>query len=149
MKPVHTSKQETAREHLRGAWEAAEPDGLLLPFAVMEADCPQSLDALRESLSGEVQETLEAFCRQVRHARAAMLGAPVPELLAYGLTEREMEIARMTAQRRTRLEIGEAMGISEKTVSNRLTTVYEKLGLDKVSGKRRALTELLRELGVE
>ena len=41
------------------------------------------------------------------------------------------------------------MGISEKTVSNRLTTVYEKLGLDKVSGKRRALTELLRELGVE
>ena len=60
-----------------------------------------------------------------------------------------MEIARMTAQRRTRLEIGEAMGISEKTVSNRLTTVYEKLGLDKVSGKRRALTELLRELGVE
>ena len=73
----------------------------------------------------------------------------MPELLAYGLTEREMEIARMTAQRRTRLEIGEAMGISEKTVSNRLTTVYEKLGLDKVSGKRRALTELLRELGVE
>ena len=142
-------RTETAREHLRGAWEAAEPDGLLLPFAVMEADCPQSLDALRESLSGEVRETLEAFCRQVRHARAAMLGAPVPELLAYGLTEREMEIARMTAQRRTRLEIGEAMGISEKTVSNRLTTVYEKLGLDKVSGKRRALTELLRELGVE
>ena len=142
-------REKTALGHLRAAWKAAEPDGLLLPFAVMEEGIAQSLRELPEDIrTGESWGKLTALCRDFRNARAAILGSPAPALAARGLTEREIEIARMTAQRRTRQEIGRAFGISEKTVSNRLTAIYEKLGLDKVSGKRRALTALLEELGL-
>ena len=44
----------------------------------------------------------------------------------------------------------DALGISEKTVSNRLTTIYEKLGLDgQTLHKRQALIRILEQSGMQ
>ncbi|MBU5627407.1 helix-turn-helix transcriptional regulator [Oscillibacter sp. MSJ-2] len=63
----------------------------------------------------------------------------------YGLTERELEIAGLAAQRKSSREIAEILSISVKSVNNRLNAVYEKLGLGgEGRNKRQALAKLLK-----
>jgi DNA-binding NarL/FixJ family response regulator len=45
------------------------------------------------------------------------------------LTERERSIARLAAQGLKAKKIGEQLAISEKTVRNQLTTIYDKIGV--------------------
>ena len=106
----------------------------------------------REEDAAAAAEKLLQCAEPYRDARAAMLQEcfPTRPMGGFGLTERELEIAQMTAQRRTRREIGDALGISEKTVSNRLTTIYEKLGLDgQTLHKRQALIRILEQSGMQ
>ena len=63
----------------------------------------------------------------------------------YGLTERELEIAGLAAQRKSSREIAETLSISVKSVNNRLNAVYEKLGLGgEGRNKRQALAKLIK-----
>ena len=63
----------------------------------------------------------------------------------YGLTERELEIAGLAAQRKSSREIAEILSISVKSVNNRLNAVYEKLGLGgEGRNKRQALAKLIK-----
>ena len=63
----------------------------------------------------------------------------------YGLTERELEIAGLAAQRKSSREIAETLNVSVKSVNNRLNAVYEKLGLGgEGRNKRQALAKLLK-----
>lgn len=63
----------------------------------------------------------------------------------YGLTERELEIAGLAAQRKSSREIAEILSISVKSVNNRLNAVYEKLGLGgEGRNKRQALAKLMK-----
>jgi DNA-binding CsgD family transcriptional regulator len=45
-----------------------------------------------------------------------------------GLTDREAEIARMVAARKSNKEIGRALGISARTVSTHLSNIFRKVG---------------------
>ena len=61
------------------------------------------------------------------------------------LTERELEIAGLAAQRKSSREIAEILSISVKSVNNRLNAVYEKLGLGgEGRNKRQALAKLMK-----
>ena len=63
----------------------------------------------------------------------------------YGLTERELEIAGLAAQRKSSREIAEILNVSVKSVNNRLNAVYEKLVLGgEGRNKRQALAKLLK-----
>ena len=63
----------------------------------------------------------------------------------YGLTERELEIAGLAAQRKSSREIAEILNVSVKSVNNRLNAVYEKLGLGgEGRNKRQALAKLMK-----
>ena len=63
----------------------------------------------------------------------------------YGLTERELEIAGLAAQRKSSREIAEILNISVKSVNNRLNAVYEKMGLGgEGRNKRQALAKLIK-----
>ena len=63
----------------------------------------------------------------------------------FGLTERELEIARLAAQRKSSREIAEILSVSVKSVNNRLNAVYEKLGLGgEGRNKRQALAKLIK-----
>ena len=146
-------RREEALRHLETALDDALPDGLVLPFVL---ECTYLTDCLCALLTRPARraaaEKLLQCAEPYRDARAAMLREcfPTRPMGGFGLTERELEIAQMTAQRRTRREIGDALGISEKTVSNRLTTIYEKLGLDgQTLHKRQALIRILEQSGVQ
>ena len=107
----------------------ALPDRLVLPFA--EIDLGERLTAL---LPDGLREEI-----------ATLRGTPSSDETA-ALTPREREIAVLAAQRRSTAEIADALHLSAGTVKNRLSVVYEKLGLGpEVRGKRAALARLLGE----
>ena len=61
-----------------------------------------------------------------------------------GLTESELAIARLIAQRKTRKEIAETLYLAEHTVKNNLTHIYDKLHISgKPTEKREQLTKML------
>ena len=58
------------------------------------------------------------------------------------LTEREIEVLRLAAKGLTNKAIGQALGISDRTVQGHLANIYGKLG---VSSRTEAVTEALKQ----
>ena len=120
-----------AAEALRAALDLALPDRIVLPFAEIDLGARLTAllpDALREEI--------------------AALRAPAGTGETDPLTPREREIAVLAAQRISTAEIAAALHLSAGTVKNRLSVVYEKLGLGpEVRNKRAALAQLLGEEG--
>ncbi len=138
---MHLGKEQAARQALREAWTLAQPDGILLPFAESDPCLDPLLDGLAE---GEARERLRTLAARFRAGRGDT--RQEHDLLArYGLTERELEIARLAAQRKSSREIAEVLSISVKSVNNRLNAVYEKLGLGgEGRNKRQALAKFIK-----
>ena len=138
---MHLGKEAAARQALREAWSLAQPDGILLPFAESDPCLDRLLDELAE---GEARERLHTLAARFRAGREDT--RQEQNLLArYGLTERELEIAGLAAQRKSSREIAETLSISVKSVNNRLNAVYEKLGLGgEGRNKRQALAKLIK-----
>lgn len=61
-----------------------------------------------------------------------------------GLTEREMEIARLVARRKSNKAIGKELGISPRTVSTHLSNIFQKLQLE----SRAELGDRIRDEGL-
>ena len=57
------------------------------------------------------------------------------------LTIREKEVFSLLVQNKTTKEIGNILGISEKTVRNHISNVMQKLG---VKGRAQAVVELIK-----
>ena len=72
---------------------------------------------------------------------------PPPRLIAdgpSGLTEREVEIARLVTRGKSNKAVGKELGISPRTVSTHLSNIFQKLGL----GSRLELAEHVRGEGM-
>ena len=50
------------------------------------------------------------------------------------LTEREVEVLRLVAREQTNQSIGQALGISPKTVERHVTHIYDKIGVSSRAG---------------
>ena len=61
-----------------------------------------------------------------------------------GLTERELEIARLVARRKSNKAIGKDLGISSRTVSTHLSNIFQKLELE----SRAELGDVIRDAGL-
>ena len=57
------------------------------------------------------------------------------------LTKREEEVFSLLVENKRTKEIGEGLGISEKTVRNHISNAMQKLG---VKGRAQAVVELIR-----
>ena len=138
---MHLGKETAARQALCEAWSLAQPDGILLPFAESDPCLDRLLDEMAE---GETRKSLHTLAARFRAGREAT--RQEDNLLAqYGLTERELEIAGLAAQRKSSQEIAEILNVSVKSVNNRLNAVYEKLGLGgEGRNKRQALAKLMK-----
>ena len=97
-------------------------------------------------------EALLALSGQFRLGRDRVRGilweAPAPSAVHrdWGLSRRELEIARLAAQRKSNQEIANALFLSERTVKNHLNRVYDKMGIPGTERSKRArLAELLGE----
>jgi DNA-binding CsgD family transcriptional regulator len=58
-----------------------------------------------------------------------------------GLTQRELEVARLVAERKSNKAIGKELGMATRTASTHLSNIYQKLGIS----SRGELADLIRE----
>lgn len=113
----------------------AGADGYLLKTA----PAAELIQAIRDVHRGEAAlspSVAAKVIRQMKHSPTASSGQ------AEALTEREIEVLRLTAQGLTNREIGRDLSISHRTVQGHLANIYGKLG---VGSRTEAVTEALRQ----
>jgi predicted ATPase/DNA-binding CsgD family transcriptional regulator len=106
------------REHLVGEeeWGAAYHEGWALPFGEVAALALRLLEEVATPASG-AEAVGEAVTRTTTPHRESLL------------TEREREVLRLVAQGLSSKAIGRALFISERTVAQHLTAIFNKLGV--------------------
>jgi DNA-binding NarL/FixJ family response regulator len=91
------------------------------------------IDAIRAAMGGRywiVREPVSNILNAIRELQTGLSSGRTVRSL--GLTDREHEIVRLVAEAAGNKEIADLLGISEKTVKNHLTHIFDKLG---VSGR--------------
>ncbi|MDO4553380.1 MAG: LuxR C-terminal-related transcriptional regulator [Bacillota bacterium] len=140
-------RRAAAMKELTAALDLAMPDGLLLPFAENGDFVSIQLRELQKKgvWPDRIDEIL-ALIGLYRSGKKEILRKRFGTNETYGLTGRELEVARLAAQRGTVKEIASALHLSENTVKTHLRHVYEKMNIsgtnqNKRSALRKALTE--------
>ena len=140
-----------ARKFLKRAIDTALPDDCLMPFIESYRFIGGLIEALAAESAGLPEEA--AFIQKIKelgeefeHRRKKMLEAGRIPAAAGILSEKELQIALMIAERRTNREIAEQLYLSEGTVKQYINRIYSKLGIDGGAGSKRAkLTEVMRQ----
>ena len=143
-------KAEEALGYLERAATLARPGGFIFPFVEASPTMAGMLERLLESDEADfVRRVLSAFSKRPVAARAT--AAPAPETarqLAAGsappenLTNRELDVLELLAERLQNKEIASRLGVSTHTVSYHLKSIYGKLG---VGGRRQAVAAAIRD----
>ena len=136
-------RQDEGLSLLQQALAQAAPDGFVVPFAENFRDLKPLLEAAQEGPHSDAVRRILALgaaqeerCRVLNHSEA------LPEAAAR-LTERELTLARLIADRCTNKEIAAKMFLSEGTVKQYTNQLYSKLGIGGgVRTKRAQLAEL-------
>ncbi|MBN1219330.1 MAG: response regulator transcription factor [Anaerolineae bacterium] len=95
-------------------------------YLLKDADSDELLRAIRTVAGGEALLDSSIALKMMDEFRR-LQGDPVGADGITQLTERELDILRLVAQGLENIEIGDQLGLSEKTIRNRLTTIFEKL----------------------
>lgn len=153
----HTKERKEAARVLRTAAEQLEEIPYPYTAARIRREVARALSRSgeRDEAIGELRRAHDVFARlgatselaKTRdELRALGVRPPVKVMGAggAGLTGRELEIARMVAQRKANKEIGAALKISARTVSTHLSNIFTKIGVD----SRGALADYVREKGL-
>ncbi|WP_018467636.1 response regulator transcription factor [Calidithermus timidus] len=114
-------------------------------YLLKDADAKELLEAIRRVQAGEVlldAEMAEQIIQDFKSKHEAM-----PKSHAE-LSDREVQILKLVAQGYTNLEIASELSLSEKTVRNRLSDIFQKLHLNnRTQAALYALREGLAESG--
>ncbi len=97
-------------------------------YLLKDVSAEELIDAIKRVAAGEVlldAEMAEEIIKDFKKKEAEM-----PAAHRADLTEREVAILRLLAQGATNQEIADELGISEKTVRNRLSEIFAKLHLN-------------------
>jgi DNA-binding NarL/FixJ family response regulator len=95
-------------------------------YLLKDADSDELLRAIRVVADGEALLDSAIALKMIEEFRR-LQSDPVGADGISPLTERELDILRLVAQGLENNEIGDQLGLSEKTVRNRLTVIFEKL----------------------
>ncbi|WP_027399889.1 helix-turn-helix transcriptional regulator [Anaerovorax odorimutans] len=117
-----------AKNELNIALDMALPDGIVMPFAENYCYISKELATLQKSgiYTDEIRKII-SLGRQFNIGKRKILQGIWGEDEDYGLTKRELEIAKLAAQRRMNLEIAKMLHLSESTVKNQLNRIFDKL----------------------
>ena len=118
-------------------------------YLLKDADSDELLRAIRAVAAGEALLDPGIALKMIEEFRR-LQSDPVGADGITQLTGRELDILRLVAQGLDNNEIGDRLGLSEKTVRNRLTVIFEKLHVNNrtqaaLYALRRGLTSLEEE----
>ena len=115
-------------------------------YLLKDADSDELLRAIRAVAAGEALLDSAIALKMIEEFRR-LQSEPLGADGITPLTERELDILRLVAQGLDNYQIGDRLGLSEKTVRNRLTVIFEKLHVNNrtqaaLYALRRGLTSL-------
>ncbi len=118
-----------ALDRIQKAWAIAEPDNLLQPFAEHHG----LLQGLIENFFKEKYPELHKKIDKITYAFSAgwrlVHNPDTMHEVADNLSTLEFTIAMLYSRNWTAAEIGEHLGLSERTIYNRIDGIYSKLGI--------------------
>jgi LuxR family maltose regulon positive regulatory protein len=130
---------ETARAALEAAADIASASGLVRSFRDLAAELAPVAEELPEDSPNR-----RFFDAVIAPAQVQAVARPLPAPELDSLTNRELDVLELLAERLTNKEIAVRLGISPATVKRHLTNLFQKLG---TSGRREAVARA-RELGL-
>ena len=95
-------------------------------YLLKDADWEDLLDAVRRVHQGEALIDPAVATRLIDEFRR-LSQPPIEEGVVEMLTQAEMDVLRLVAQGTDNREIANQLALSEKTVTNRLSAIYQKL----------------------
>ena len=138
-----------ARRVLSEALGLAMPDGLLLPFAEHGKQLGPLLHALKQEEKEALPlETIMGLSARIEEARQKIQMEHFGRMPDWELSPRELEIAQLAAQRKTTKEIAAELSLSENTVRNHLSHIFDKLGIEGSSRNKREKLENMIPSGI-
>lgn len=131
-------RHEEALEELQAALDLSLPDGIIMPFAESEGYLTALLCTLQEQgfYSQQIDGIL-ALSKRFHDGKQKILWAYFGEHENYGLSEREVVIARLAAMRKTNAEIAATLNLAEGTIRNQLSRIFDKLSISGSSKNKR------------
>lgn len=140
------NKHENALIELTRALDMAVPDSILMPFVESERYIGGLLGELREKgLYMEFIDYTLYLSEKFRKGKEKIQWEHWNEHENYGLSQRELLIAKLAAQRKTNLEIAQELHLAEGTIRNQLTHIFDKLNISgSVKNKRTRLENIIK-----
>ena len=124
---------------MQTALDVSAPDGNLMTFARSGTILDKILSLAEPAYTDAVAQIAEIRSRYMPDMGEGLKTVSAASLeekfrsLPEPLTDREIEIAKLAAQGMRNKEIAALLFISERTVSNRLYTIFQKLNIDRRS----------------
>lgn len=125
-----TGEREKAKEILIEAIDLSKADNIFIPFV----ECFNMIDSMLDEIriSGcnidfikKVNMLAKKYIKGLKTAQKESY-----EDKRYGLTKREMEVAKLASMRLSNKEIAEQLFIAESTVKSNLKVIFNKLGIN-------------------
>ena len=136
---LRTGGVQRALNCLQMALDISAPDGCFMTFARSETDIDKILKLAEPAYTDAIARVAEIRSRYMPELGVKLHNGTSLSLeekfrsLPEPLTDREIEIAELAAQGMRNKEIAALLFLSERTVSNRLYTIFQKLGIDRRS----------------
>lgn len=121
---------ELAQEHFMKAWELARPDDLIEGIGEHHGLLQGLIETCLKDDFPEDYERIIAITYRFSYGWRRIHNPEAQETIADNLTTTEFTIAMLANRGWTNIEIAEHMEISERTVKQHLTTIFNKLNIN-------------------
>lgn len=126
--------------YVKAALNKSRPDGIYLPFMEFKSVLGGLVEKVFSERNEEIPEKIVESSQIIGDNWKLLIRlSSESNVLPYGLTEREMEVATLAAKGMSNKEIASELYITEATVKFHLRTVFSKLGIDRRSKLLRML----------
>ena len=141
MDAMSLRKQELAKQHFMKAWDLAEPDDLIEGIGEHHGLLQGLIEICMKDDHPEAYERIIEITYHFSYGWRRIHNPDTNEEVADNLTTMEFTIAMLANRGWTNPEIAEYMGITERTVKQRLTDIFNKLN---ISNRKQLKNYMLR-----
>ncbi len=129
----NTKKPEKAVAFLNEAVKLAYKDQVIMPFVELNSEIEQILEKINILEDGTLYrsfiDNIKSITKKYTKGLSTVKKASKNDQ-SYGLTKRELEVAKLAAQRMTNKEIADMLFIAESTVKSNLKIIFNKLEIN-------------------